>query len=168
MTAESSEKPLEILLVEDNPGDARLAEETLKQSEHATNITIAEDGEVALAHLRGEGEHAGSPRPDLILLDLQLPKKDGMEVLADLGTDPDLRRIPVVILTGTEAERSLLQSSNVPPSRYWKKPLDVNRFNLVVSQLRVFSEQPIQLPGAQAASASQHSEGGRKWWWPFG
>ena len=165
MALGSSEQPLEILLVEDNAGDARLAEETIKESEYQANVTLAEDGEVAMARLRKEGEHSDSPTPDLVLLDLRLPGKDGTEVLAEMFEDPNLKTIPVFILTGTEAEQALLSSYNIPPMRYSRKPLDVRRLDTVVRQLRVFSRQPIEIPGRSRAAKSS---GGKKWWWPFG
>ena len=118
MTSATEERAIEILLVEDNPADVRLTEEVIKQSEHATNITVAEDGVVAMEILRGEGDHGGATRPDLILLDLRLPRKDGPEVLADINSDEGLVNIPVMILTGTEAEQSLLNAYNIPPSRF--------------------------------------------------
>ena len=176
MTTGRGERPLEILLVEDNPADARLTEETLKKSEHRTNITVAQDGEVALAILRKEGEYADVRQPDLILLDLKMPKKDGPEVLAEINADPELAKIPVMLLTGTEAEQSFLQTYNIPPSRYCQKPIQLQRFHIAIGQLGLFSRQPISLdkpPEPQAASGqAQHepvaSGGGRKWWWPFG
>lgn len=167
MTSATEARAIEVLLVEDNPADVRLTQEVIKQSEHATNITVAEDGEVAMAMLRGEGEHSGTPRPDLILLDLRLPRKDGPEVLADINSDEGLVNIPVMILTGTEAEQSLLNAYNIPPSRFCRKPIEVQRFNNVVSQLGMFSRQPISL-GAPAQPAAQSSGGKKRWWWPFG
>ena len=167
MTWESGDRPIEILLVEDDPADARLAEETLKDAEHQTNVSLVEDGETALARLRGEGEHAGSVRPDLILLDLNLPGMDGTEVLGHIGNDPDLSSIPVMILTGTEAERSLLESYNIPPSRYCRKPLELDRFHRVIHQLGQLSRRPIQMP-TMAPQSSEASEPRKRWWWPFG
>ena len=136
MTLGTTDRPVEILVVEDNPGDARLVQETIKESEYQTNITIAEDGEIAMAYLRKEGEHADASRPDLVALDLAMPKKDGYEVLAEMGADPALRRIPVMILTSTQAERDRLHSQQVGPSRYCTKPLPLERFNAIISQLR--------------------------------
>ena len=168
MATATEDKTIEILLVEDNPADVRLTEEIIKQSEHATNITVAEDGVVAMAMLKGEGDHAGSPRPDLILLDLRLPHKDGSEVLADINADENLVNIPVMILTGTEAEQSLLNAYNIPPSRFCRKPIELQRFNNAVSQLGMFSRQPISM-GAPQTQAEEGAGGERKrrWWWPF-
>ena len=169
MTSATEDRAIEILLVEDNPADVRLTEEVIKQSEHATNITVAEDGVVAMEILRGEGDHGGATRPDLILLDLRLPRKDGPEVLADINSDEGLVNIPVMILTGTEAEQSLLNAYNIPPSRFCRKPIELQRFNNVVAQLGMFSRQPISLgPPAGQAEEAQSSGGKRRWWWPFG
>jgi CheY-like chemotaxis protein len=169
MTTATEDRAIEILLVEDNPADVRLTEEVIKQSEHATNITVAEDGVVAMEILRGEGDHGGATRPDLILLDLRLPRKDGPEVLADINSDEGLVNIPVMILTGTEAEQSLLNAYNIPPSRFCRKPIELQRFNNVVAQLGMFSRQPISLgpPAAQPEEAPS-SGSRRRWWWPFG
>ncbi|MBE0635143.1 response regulator, partial [Candidatus Bipolaricaulota bacterium] len=103
-------EPVEILLVEDNEGDARLAQEALKDAKVSNKITWVRDGVEALAFLRREGAHAGSARPDVILLDLNLPKKDGREVLAEIKEDDDLRRIPVVVLTVSDAEEDIVKS----------------------------------------------------------
>lgn len=169
MTSATEERAIEILLVEDNPADVRLTEEVIKQSEHTTNITVAEDGVVAMEILRGEGDHGGAERPDLILLDLRLPRKDGPEVLADINSDEGLVNIPVMILTGTEAEQSLLNAYNIPPSRFCRKPIELQRFNNVVAQLGMFSRQPISLgPPAGQTEETQPSGGRRRWWWPFG
>ncbi len=169
MTSATEERAIEILLVEDNPADVRLTEEVIKQSEHTTNITVAEDGVVAMEILRGEGDHGGAKRPDLILLDLRLPRKDGPEVLADINSDEGLVNIPVMILTGTEAEQSLLNAYNIPPSRFCRKPIELQRFNNVVAQLGMFSRQPISLgPPAGQTEETPHSGGRRRWWWPFG
>ncbi len=170
MTSATEDRAIEILLVEDNPADVRLTEEVIKQSEHATNITVAEDGVVAMEILNGEGDHSGAPRPDLILLDLRLPRKDGPEVLADINSDESLVNIPVMILTGTEAEQSLLNAYNIPPSRFCRKPIELQRFNNVVTQLGMFSRQPISLGAPAGSGGGDDEEGGRKrkWWWPFG
>ena len=168
MTSTASGRAIEVLLVEDNPADVRLTEEVIKQSEHTTNVTVAEDGVIAMEMLRGAGAYRSTPRPDLILLDLRLPRKDGPEVLADINADEGLVNIPVMILTGTEAEQSLLNAYNIPPSRFCRKPIELQRFNNVVGQLGMFSRQPISMgpPAGQAEAAP--SGGGRKWWWPFG
>ena len=169
MVTQIEDRPIEVLLVEDNPADARLAQDTIEQSQQAANITHAEDGEIAMAMLKREGEYASSPRPDLILLDLRMPKKDGTEVLAELNADQELVSIPVMLLTGTEAEASLLESYSIPPSRYARKPLQLEQFNRVLGALGLFSRQPIQIPTAsETREATAQPEGRRRWWWPFG
>jgi CheY-like chemotaxis protein len=169
MVTQIDDRPIEVLLVEDNPADARLAQDTIEQSRQQANITLAEDGEVALAILRKEGEYSSAPRPDLILLDLRMPRKDGTEVLAEINADEDLVSIPVMLLTGTEAEASLLESYSIPPSRYARKPLQLEQFNRVLGALGLFSRQPIQIPTeSDTRQASASEGGGRRWWWPFG
>ena len=169
MTTTSENKPIEVLLVEDDPADARLTEETLKGSQHRLNITVAEDGEVAMARLRKEGEYANGSRPDLILLDLKMPNKSGEEVLADMNEDADLITIPVMILTSTEAEQSMLAAHNIPPSRYCRKPLDLTRFHQAIGQLGLFSREPIRITPAETARASSAEEAPKKKrWWLFG
>lgn len=166
MASGSSERPLEILLVEASPADARLAEETLKSSNHPTNITVAEDGEGALARLRKEGEYEGSPRPDLIL-----PGMQGTEVLVEIAADPDLATIPVMILTGTEAEQSMLNDYNIHPNRYCRKPMSSENFHRVTAQLDYFSRQPSRISRGEsqpAARSTAPAGQGKRWWWPFG
>jgi CheY-like chemotaxis protein len=135
-TEGSAVPPIEVLLVEDNPGDVELTQRTLRDAAEPLNIAVAEDGEVAMAYLRREGEYANSPRPEFIILDLNMPKKNGYEVLAEMDADPDLQNIPVMILTSTQAERDRLEFLNVHPSRYCNKPLDLRRFNNVISHMR--------------------------------
>ncbi len=168
MVTQIDDRPIEVLLVEDNPADARLAQDTIEQSSQQANITHAEDGEVALAILRKEGEQASAPRPDLILLDLRMPRKDGTEVLAEINADEDLVSIPVMLLTGTEAEASLLESYSIPPSRYARKPLQLEQFNRVLGALGLFSRQPIQIPTESDTRQAASETGRRRWWWPFG
>ena len=157
---------LKVLLVEDNPADARLTEEILKDSEHATDLSVVEDGEDAMAYLRQEGEHSGAQRPDLILLDLMLPKMSGEEVLAAMNQDDNLRTIPVMILTGTEAESSRLAAYNISPTRFCRKPINLDRFNHVVTQLATLSQRPILLGYGRQQPAEPPRR--RRWWWPFG
>lgn len=168
MVTQVDDRPIEVLLVEDNPADARLAQDTIEQSSQQANITHAEDGEIALAILRKEGEYSSAPRPDLILLDLRMPRKDGTEVLAELNADEDLVSIPVMLLTGTEAEASLLESYSIPPSRYARKPLQLEQFNRVLGALGLFSRQPIQIPTESETRQATEDTGRRRWWWPFG
>ena len=129
------DRPIEILLVEDNPGDVELTKRILNSSAFAVNIAVAEDGEIAMAHLRREGEHLNSVRPDLVMLDLSLPRKDGLEVLADMNADTDLKIIPVMILTLSQAEQDLLRFENFDPSRYCNKPIDINQFDDILNRL---------------------------------
>lgn len=132
MTTQNSEDVAQILLVDDNPGDVELTQRTIEKSEYKCNVTVAEDGEVAMAYLKGEGEHAGAPRPDLILLDLKMPKKDGQQVMTELKADENLSKIPVVILTTTQAERTLMYEVGIHPSRYCTKPMEAIRLNIIM------------------------------------
>ena len=168
MTTRSPETPIEVLLVEDNPADARLTEEILKDSAYAVNLSVVENGEDAMTYLRRQGEYAYTPRPDLVLLDLMLPKKSGQEVLTEMNEDANLRTIPVMILTGTAAEQSLLWSFNIPPSRFCRKPIDVPRFDTAVGQLDLLSERPLVMAAPAGTQEPSGDRGGRKWWWPFG
>ena len=137
MTVESPEfRPVDVLLVEDNPADVELTQRILGDSDHPVNVTVAEDGEVAMSMLRKVGEHSDTPTPDLILLDLNMPKMNGYEVLAAMSQSETLNRIPVLILTSTQAERDRLQFANVSPSRYCTKPLPIRRFNDILGSLR--------------------------------
>ena len=146
MAYQPSGKPIEILLVEDNPGDIRLTQEAFKEGKVSNNLNIARDGVEALAFLRQEGEYAGVPRPDVILLDLNLPKKDGREVLAEIKEDPDLRRIPVVVLTTSLAEQDILKSYNLHANCYITKPVDLERFITVVKSIETFWLTVVKLP----------------------
>jgi len=139
-------RPVEILLVEDNEGDARLAQEALNDAKVSNRITWIKDGVDALAYLRGEGTHAGAIRPDVILLDLNLPKKDGREVLSEIKDDPDLRRIPVVVLTVSDAEEDIVKSYNLHANCYIKKPLDLDQFIKVVGAIESFWLTIVKLP----------------------
>ncbi len=167
MVSGSGYSSIEILLVEDNPADARLALDTIEQSGHTANITHAEDGEIALSMLRKEGEHSDAPTPDLILLDLRMPNKDGTQVLAEMSQDAGLSAIPVMLLTGTQAEAGLLESYSIPASRYVRKPLQLDQFERVVSQLDSLRRSPIQMPWTTAPTSTT-TEKKRRWWWPFG
>jgi len=138
--------PVDILLVEDNPGDARLAMEALKASKVSNTLHWAKDGEEAMAFLRQEGEHAGMPRPDLVLLDLNLPKKDGREVLADIKSDERLKSIPVVILTTSESEEDILRTYSLHCNCYITKPIDLKQFLKVVESIEDFWLTIVKLP----------------------
>jgi CheY-like chemotaxis protein len=143
---EEKMKPVEMLLVEDNPGDARLAIEALKDAKVHNNLSWVQDGVEAMAFLRREGEYSDAPRPDVILLDLNLPKKDGREVLADVKEDEDLRRIPVVILTVSGAEEDIVKTYNLHANCYIRKPIDLDQFIKVVKAIKDFWLSIVILP----------------------
>jgi len=138
--------PVEILLVEDNPGDVRLTREAWKEGKLRNNLHVAEDGVEALAFLRKQGRHAGAARPDLILLDLNLPRKDGREVLAEIKQDPNLKHIPVVILTTSKAEQDILRTYDLHANCYIAKPLDMDQFIRVVKSIEEFWLETVTLP----------------------
>ncbi len=139
-------EPVEILLVEDNSGDVRLTQEALKEGKVRNNLSIVSDGVEALAFLRREGQYATVPRPDVILLDLNLPRKDGREVLAEIKQDPNLRRIPVVILTTSQAEHDILRTYNLHANCYITKPVDLEQFIIVVKSIETFWLTVVKLP----------------------
>jgi two-component system, chemotaxis family, response regulator Rcp1 len=139
-------KPIEILLVEDNPGDIRLTREALKEGKVLNNLSVAQDGVEALKILRQEIKGNRSYRPDLILLDLNLPKKDGREVLAEIKTDPELLRIPVAVLTTSSSEEDILKSYNLHANCYITKPLDINQFIDRVRSIEDFWFTIVTLP----------------------
>ena len=138
MIDDGETRPIEILLVEDNPGDARLTREALRDGTVQNNLSVVDDGVEALAFLRREGAYQESPRPDLILLDLNLPRKDGRQVLAEIKADPDLKMIPVVILTTSTAEEDVLNSYGLHANAYVKKPVDLSQFLRVVEAIEEF------------------------------
>jgi len=129
---------IEILLVEDNPDDAALTMDALQEGRVRNNVTVIEDGESAVAFLRREGPYASAPRPDLILLDLHLPRKSGLEVLTEIKQDPSLRRIPVVIMTGSDDEQDRLEAYNRYVNCYVTKPIDLDQFIRVVKSIEHF------------------------------
>ncbi|MBN1669943.1 MAG: response regulator [Kiritimatiellae bacterium] len=139
-------RPIEILLVEDNPGDVRLTKETLKDSKVCNNLTVATDGEEALAILRRQDPYVGAQRPDIILLDLNLPKKDGREVLAEIKSDAELRSIPVVILTTSKAEEDILRTYQLHANCYVNKPVDLDQFMKIVNAIENFWFTIVKLP----------------------
>jgi two-component system, chemotaxis family, response regulator Rcp1 len=141
-----SNHQLDILLVEDNPGDVRLAMEALKEAKLLNQITNVPDGVEALAYLRREGKYAEAARPDLILLDLNLPKKDGREVLAEIKNDASLKRIPVVILTTSRAEQDILKAYNLHANCYITKPVDLDQFIKVAKSIDDFWFTMVRLP----------------------
>jgi two-component system, chemotaxis family, response regulator Rcp1 len=148
MAIRTEGEAIEILLVEDNPGDVRLTEEALKEGKVLTNLHVARDGVEAMAMLRREGRHAAVPRPDLILLDLNLPRKDGREVLADIRADPDLRRIPVVVLTTSAAEQDIIRAYDLHANCYITKPVDLDQFIAIVQSIEDFWLTIVRLPSA--------------------
>ncbi len=138
-------KPIEILLVEDNPGDIRLTKEALKDARVGNNLHVTMDGVEALAFLRKQGKHASAPRPDLILLDLNLPKKNGREVLEEIKAEDALRHIPVVILTTSQAEQDVVESYRLRANAYVTKPVDLDQFLKVVGSIEQFWLEIVKL-----------------------
>jgi CheY-like chemotaxis protein len=141
--------PVEILLVEDNAGDYRLTQEALKEGKVYSNLHWAKDGVEALQFLRREGAHRGAPRPDIILLDLNLPKKDGREVLREIKADDSLKQIPVVVLTTSQAEEDVLRSYALHANCYVTKPVDLEKFIVVVRSIDKFWLTVVTLPRAE-------------------
>ena len=144
--ATGSVRPIEVLLVEDDENDVRIAREGLEDAKLLNRLTVIGDGSEVLAYLRGEGEHAGAPRPDLILLDLNLPGRDGRHVLADIKSDPDLHQIPVVVLTGSAAEEDVVRSYDHHANAYVTKPVDLQTFADVVRRIDEFFISVVRLP----------------------
>ena len=138
---------IDILLVEDSTADVRLTREALRDSKLINRLTVAPDGVEALAILRKQGRHAAVPRPDLILLDLNLPKYDGRQLLEKVKSDPDLARIPVVVLTTSSAEEDILKSYKLHANAYVTKPVDLDQFMKAVRQIDEFFVQVVRLPG---------------------
>jgi len=139
-------KEIEILLVEDSPGDIRLTIEAMKDGKIHNHLSVVNDGEEALAYLRRQGQYAKVPRPDLILLDLNLPKKDGREVLREIKQEEDLKRIPVVVLTISTAEKDILKSYDLHANCYVNKPVDFDQFTHVVKSIEDFWFSVVKLP----------------------
>ena len=139
-------QPIDILLVEDNASDERLTREALKEGKVYSNLHWAKDGVEAMAFLRREGKYAAVPRPEIILLDLNLPRKDGREVLQEIKADEDLRRIPVVVLTTSKAEEDVLRSYNLHANCYVTKPVDLEKFIAVVKSIDAFWLTVVTLP----------------------
>lgn len=141
-----NQRSIEILLVEDNPGDVRLTEEALKEGKVINRLSVVPDGVEALAYLRKTGEYASAATPDLVLLDLNLPKKDGREVLAEVKQDPELRKIPVVVLTTSRDEQDILKSYDLHANCYITKPVDFEQFIRVVRAIEDFWLSVVKLP----------------------
>jgi chemotaxis family two-component system response regulator Rcp1 len=138
--------PIQILLVEDSESDIVLTQEVLKEAKVLNELAVARDGEEALRHARREGEFEGEPLPDLILLDLNLPRKDGREVLGELKADPELHRIPIVVLTTSTQERDVLAAYDHHVNAYITKPVDLNQFVAVVKSIEEFWLSVVRLP----------------------
>lgn len=144
MTPET--RPIDVLLVEDDPGDVLMTREAFEDNKVANNLYVVNDGVMAMEFLRKEGQYVDAPTPDLVLLDLNLPRMDGREVLAALKEDPELRRIPVVVLTTSEAEEDVLRSYSLHANAYVTKPVDFSRFIEVVRQIDEFFVTVVRLP----------------------
>jgi len=144
--ARRQSRPVEVLLVEDNPGDVRLTQEALKDGRVLVNLSVAADGVEAMEFLRRRGSHAGKARPDLILLDLNLPRKNGREVLEEIKADDDLRRIPVIVMTTSKAEQDIYKAYNLNANCYVTKPVDLDEFLNVVRSIEDFWLTIVTLP----------------------
>lgn len=150
LAQERIERPIEILLVEDNPADVRLTREALTTARGQSTLHVVQDGEEALAYLRQTGRYRDATQPDLVLLDLNLPRKDGREVLAETKADPELRHIPVVILTTSRAETDILRSYQLHANCYVTKPIDLDDFTEVVKAVEDFWLGTVKLPPSKS------------------
>jgi chemotaxis family two-component system response regulator Rcp1 len=139
-------KPIDILLIEDNPGDIRLTMEAFKEGKFYNNLYVAKDGEDAIHFLRRKGKYSNVPKPDLILLDLNLPKKDGRQVLKEIKSDHELKRIPVIILTISKTEQDILQTNDLHANCYINKPVDVEEFITIIRSIENFWISIVKLP----------------------
>ncbi len=146
MTVGRTVRAVQILMIEDNPADVRLTTEGLKDAKLHINLNVAKDGVEAMAYLYREGKYAAAPRPDLIILDLNLPRKDGREVLAEIKRDETLRRVPVVILTASEADEDILRAYDLHVNCYITKPVDLDQFIKVVQNIEEFWLTIVKLP----------------------
>jgi len=146
MNIEEIGRPIEILLVEDNPADVRLTIEVFKDARVHSHLSVVEDGVEALAFLRHEKKYAHVPRPDIVLLDLNLPKKDGLQVLAEIKEDENLKRIPVIILTTSQAEEDIIRTSDLHANCFITKPVALEEFIKVVESLKEFWLTVAKLP----------------------
>jgi len=142
--------PIEVLLVEDDPGDVLMTQEAFEEHKVRNRLNVVSDGAEALAYLRREGQYAGAVRPDLILLDLNLPRRDGREVLQEIKDDPDLRHIPVIVLTTSQAEEDVLRSYQLHANAYVTKPVDFEGFIEAIKQIDHFFVSVVQLPPGQS------------------
>lgn len=146
MSTRAAARPVEVLLVEDNPGDVRLTREALRDGKVSNHLSVVQDGVEAMRFLRREGPYADAPRPDVVLLDLNLPKKDGRQVLQEIKGDEALRTIPVVILTSSEAERDITGAYALQANCYITKPVDLDQFITVVRSIEDFWFSIVKLP----------------------
>jgi CheY-like chemotaxis protein len=162
MAADSRDRAVEILLVEDNPGDVELVQEALAEGAIAHSLSVARDGVEALAYLRGEGKYADALLPDFVLLDLKLPKKGGLEVLEEMKADEVLRRIPVIVLSSSDAPDDVLSAYDLQVSCYVTKPADLEEFERVMRTIRDFTLTVVKLPPREArSSAGANPDGAR-------
>ncbi len=138
--------PIEVLLVEDNPGDAQLTRIALEDSKISVNLNVVEDGVEAMEFLRKQGNYANAPHPDIVLLDLNLPRKDGREVLAEIKADQNFRRIPVVVLTTSQSEEDILKAYNLSANCFITKPVDFDQFVKIVQSIENFWFAIVKLP----------------------
>jgi len=146
-SSQTASRSIVILLVEDNPGDARLTQEAMHDSKLTNTMHVVEDGVEAMEFLRRQGRYGDAPRPDLILLDLNLPKKDGRAVLAEIKSDPALKRIPVVVLTTSRDEKDVLAAYDLHANAYVTKPVDLAQFMKIVALIDEFWVNVVTLPG---------------------
>ena len=137
---------IEVLMVEDDPGDADLTQELLQEAKIMVNVNVVDDGEKAIAYLRRQGAYIKAVRPDLILLDLNLPRKDGREVLQEIKSDPSLRRIPVVVLTTSDADEDILKSYNLGANSFVTKPVGLEQFANIVKSIEGFWFTVVKFP----------------------
>ena len=146
MSEQPAGEPIEVLLVEDDPGDVLMTQEAFQDYKIANNLNVVNNGEDAIAYLRHEGDFAGATTPDLVLLDLNLPRRDGREVLREVKNDPGLRRIPVVVLTTSDAEEDVLASYDLHANAYVRKPVDFDKFVAEVRAIDDFFIRVVRLP----------------------
>ena len=149
MNISKNGKVADILLVEDNPGDVRLTLEAFKEGKMINNVNVVKNGVEAMAFLRREGEYSNAPQPDIILLDLNMPKMDGREVLAEIKKDESLKHIPVIVLTTSKAEQDILKSYDLYANCYITKPVDLDQFNTVIKSIKDFWLSIVKLPRSE-------------------
>lgn len=149
-------EPFEILLVEDNPGDVFLTQEAFREGRLAHRLSVVEDGEEAMRFLRREGKHGNAPHPDLILLDLNLPKKDGRELLGEVKMDPELRQIPVIVLTTSKAEQDVARAYKLHANCYLTKPIQMDDFLKTIRSVEEFWLSVVRLPSKDSYGRSHN------------